>query len=546
MSVVPFSRLSLASPLVLELPAGIDPLFALVVGTYLLAVLAIGYYGYTRTESEADFLVADRSVGPVVGGATLAATQMSAGTLVGAFGIHYLFGVGFVWIWTGLWAGWLVSLVFVAPRLRAFGRITLTDFIAARYADDGAGGDYARAVSAVVIVIGYTVFLTAQVTAGGLFLQSILGIPQPVGVGAMALVAVAYTAFGGMHASVLTDLLQAVVMVTGAVLAVPLALQVAGGVEGVNAVLRSFQPTLVGQAFSIPELVGFMTAAGFYIVAAPDEATRIYAMRDEATVRTAIGVSLVIQAIIAVTIALLGVTMRVLFPALSTPDLAAVVMSQYLLGPVLGGLFVAAVFSAILSTMDSVLIVSAAGVAHDIYAMLIDPEATERRKLWANRLAVLVLGTVPVALALNRGILGGLIQFIVILLLSLLGSAFFAPVLLGLHWRRANTPGGVAGMVTGFVTAAVWHAGTEVYAFVPAALTRYVGDPVIPGVAVSLVATVIVSLASGEPSRRSIAPFFDVTAGDGGTDAPADGNGNGNEDRNGDRSGKEDWESPGE
>jgi len=493
----------------------LDPLFVLVVGTYLLVVAAIGYYGYARTASEADFLVADRSVGPIVGGATLAATQMSAGTLVGAFGVHYLFGVGFVWIWTGLWAGWLVSLVLVAPQLRQFGRVTLTDFVAARYADDGAGGDYARAVSALVIVVGYTVFLTAQITAGGLVLQSVLGVPQPLGVGAMALVAVAYTAFGGMRASVLTDLVQAVVMVVGALLAVPVALQVAGGVAGVNAVLGSLRPSLVGQAFSAADLVGFMAASAFYIVAAPDEVTRIYAMRDAATVRTAIGVSLALQAVVAVTVALLGVTMRVLFPALSTPDLAGVVMSQFLLGPVLGGLFVAAVFSAILSTVDSVLIVSAAGLAHDVYAKLVAPDATERTKLRANRAAVLVLGTVPVVLALNRGLFGGLIQFVVILLLSLLGSAFFAPVLLGLHWRRANTPGGVAGMVAGFATAAGWHVGTDVYAVVPATLTRYVGDPVLPGVAVSLVATVTVSLATGDPSRRSLAPFFDVPDDDG-------------------------------
>jgi Na+/proline symporter len=153
--------------------------------------------------------------------------------------------------------------------------------------------------------------------------------------------------------------------------------------------------------------------------------------------------------------------------------------------------------------------------------MLIDPDATERRKLWVNRAAVIVLGLVPVALALNRDLFGGLIQFIVILLLSLLGSAFFAPVLLGLHWRRANTPGGVAGMVVGFGTAVVWHVGTEVYAFLPTVFTRYIGDPVIPGVAASFVAMVTVTLMTREPSLQSLAPFFDTTARDGGSELSA-------------------------
>jgi hypothetical protein len=65
-------------------------------------------------------------------------------------------------------------------------------------------------------------------------------------------------------------------------------------------------------------------------------------------------------------------------------------------------------------------------------------------------------------------------------------------------------------MLAGFLTAAGWHLGTEVYEFIPAVLGRYIGDPVIPGVVMSLVAVVTVTLATDEPSRRSLAPFFDV------------------------------------
>jgi SSS family transporter len=517
----------------MALLGGLDPLFVGVVVVYFLTILGIGYYGFTNTEDEEDFLVAGRSVGPIVGGATLSATQMSAGTLVGTFGVHYLLGFGFIWIWPGLWAGWIVSLLLVAPQMRRFGRVTVPDFVAERYGDDGANGDYSRAIGATLIILAYTVYLSAQITAGGLIFQSLLGIAQEIGMFVMVLTAITYTAFGGMRASIFTDFVQAVVMATAVLIALPLALYFTGGLGGLNALFQSFQPSFVGQALSTTDVVGFMAAFGFSIAAAPYEITRIYSMRDEKTVRQAIGITLIFQAIIGTSVALLGVTMKVMFPALSTPDLASVIMSLNVLGPVLGGLLIAAVFSAILSTVDSVMIVSGAGLAHDIYGKLVNPDASESQKVWANRIAVLILGLIPFALALNKGLLGGLVQLIVVLQASMMGGMFFVPLVLGLHWKRANTLGGVLGMVTGFATVVVWHVGTEIYSFVPEAATQYIGDPVIPGVIVSFVVLVVASLATGAPSRESLEPFFDLGRGvaadgggaraDGGDDARTDG-----------------------
>jgi len=497
---------------------GLDPAFVGIGVAYSLTLLAIGYYGFSRTDDEADFLVAGREVGPVVGGATIAATQMSAGTFVGALGFHYVFGVGFVWIWVGLWTGWLFSLAFVAPQMRRFGRMTVPDFFAERYGDDGADGDYVRAVSAVLIMAGHTVFLTAQLTAGGLVIHAIAGVSQEAGMVGMLTVSVVYTAFGGMRASVITDFVQTVVMLAGLLAALPLALEFAGGVATIDALFASFRPSFVGQAFSAPEIVGFMAASAFYIAVGPPEITRFYSMADEETVRESIVIALVVQAVVAVTVALLGVSLRVLFPGIGTPDLAVVVLSQAVLGPVLGALLVVAVFSAILGTIDSVMLVSGSSLAHDVYAKLLNPTATERQKLWVNRAAVPVLGGVGALLALNRGALGGLVMLIVILQLSLLGGMLFVPVVFGLHWERANTPGAVASMLSGFVTVCVWHLGTEVYAVVPEAVAVF-GDPVVPAVAVSFLVLVAVSLATDRPSVSSLDPFFDVRASDGGPGA---------------------------
>jgi Na+/proline symporter len=419
-------------------------------GGYLVVLAAISYYGYRETADETDFLVAGRDVGSVVGAGTLLASQISASTVVGAIGIHYVFGIGFMWVWLGILSGWLLALVF----------------------------------------------------------RTLFGVSEATGVVLTGVIAVAYTAAGGMRASVLTDFLQAVVLVGGLAVAVPLALAEVGGTGALLGQLRAIDPELLGQAFPLTEIGGFVLASGFGIVAAPMEIVRFYAMRDEETVQSAIRISLVAQAVIAVCVAVLGLSARVLFPELGTPDMAAIVLSEQVLGSVFGTLFVVAILSAILSTTDSVMLVSSSGIAHDIYARVIRPDATERRKLWVNRGAVALVGAIPIVLALNRELIGGLITLITFLNLSLQAGLLFVPVVFGLHWRRANTPGGLAAMVAGFGTVVLWYVGSELVAVIPGSVATLVGDPVVPGVAASVVALVGVSLLTAPPSNRSTTPFF--------------------------------------
>ena len=139
--------------------------------TYFTIVLGVSIWGYFHTETEEDFLAAGRTIGPWVGGAVLAATQISAGTFVGTLGRHYLTGVSWIWIWFGLWTGWVVSAVYVAPKLRRFGALTVADYVGKRFASEGA-----RTLSAALIILTYTIYLTAQFQAAGEIASAIFGI----------------------------------------------------------------------------------------------------------------------------------------------------------------------------------------------------------------------------------------------------------------------------------------------------------------------------------------------------------------------------------
>lgn len=452
---------------------------ALVLGFYFAAVIALAVVGYRRTRTSADFIVAGRSLGAIVGGATLAATQISAGTFVGTVGLHYMAGVCFIWVWPGAWLGWLVSAVFVAPRLRAAGVLTIPEYCERRF-----DSRTVRALAALLIVVAYTIFLVAQYKASGIIVSTVLGWPAWSGIALVLVSTVVYSLAGGLHGGARIDLLQSMVMVVGLVAAVPYLLGHLGGVEALGRALAQIDPRLTGWFYGWRELLAFGAAFGLSLAATPLEATRFMAMRDAATARYAIGVAYIFQAIIGCAIMMVGLSMRALFPSLPSPDLASSVMAAHVLSPIAGSLLLVAAFSAIMSTVNAILLVGAASVAHDLYGRFLKPDAGERERLAANRIAVLALAVAPVWFAIREVTL---VQFIVLAQANLIASAFFAPLVLGLNWRRGGQTAALASMLGGSLTCMIWTLTRP----------RPLGiDPIFAGVGISLAAFVIVAAMS--------------------------------------------------
>jgi len=461
------------------------------------------------------FFVTDRSVGWLVGSLTLTATQVSAGTLVGAVGLHYLFGVSFAAAWPGIWLGWFVSMYYVAPQMRRFGGVTVPEYLAARFDGDGAGGKRVLALTSTLVGLVYLVFTAAQYVAGGVVVETILGVPRLYGMAGIMAVTLVYTALGGMRASILTDVLLALLMVLGVAVAAFVGVRSVGGPTALFEGVRSVDASLLGFAMPLDELLGFALAFGIAMTVAPYQISRVYAMTDEATVQTAIKGTVVVQFVIAVCITVLGLVAVVSFPELADPDAAVAELIVSLFGPVAGWLLLAAVVAAVVSTLDSVLLVSASSVAYDLYLGVLRGEAAEdrtpdearlsrqrpkvslsaedgKKALLVARSATVVVAVVPFVLALRSGLLGELVQVIVALFASLVAGTLFAPVLLGIHWEGATTRGAVVGVVTGFVVVVAWHFLWTVYDVLPGFLGHV--PTTAAGVLCSGIAVVVVSL----------------------------------------------------
>ena len=193
-----------------------------------------------------------------------------------------------------------------------------------------------------------------------------------------------------------------------------------------------------------------------------------------------------------------GLGMRAMFPVLPTPDLASSVMALHVLTPLAGALLLVGALSAIMSTCDSIMIISAAGLSHDLYGRYLRPAATRAQRLAMNRWAVLLVGSIPLGLAFVDL---GMVQEVVVDYAKIIASFFFVPVVFGLNWRGGTAAGAMASMFGGFAAFFAWWSQGPDY--------PWGVDPIFPGVLSSLLLFVLVSRFTRPVPASALAPFFD-------------------------------------
>jgi len=184
---------------------------------------------------------------------------------------------------------------------------------------------------------------------------------------------------------------------------------------------------------------------------------------------------------------------------LATPEIAG-------LPYVISGLVAAGGMAAAMSTADGLLLAIANALSHDLYYKMIDPKAETARRLIVARVLLLVIGVAGAAVASLRltGILGA-----VAWAFDFACSGLFFPLVLGVWWKRANRPGAIAGMIAGFV-AGSWY----LYMVYNGLMAPWLGiDHIrfgIIGMAASLIAMVVVTLATKEPDAETQAMVDEI------------------------------------
>jgi SSS family transporter len=423
------------------------------------AVLAWhAWTGHRETRGLADYYVGGRAMGGAVVGLSFFATFSSTNSFVGYSGKAHEYGVGWLLMVPGIVGFSLLSWVIVAPRLRRFTEaldsLTVPDFIGFRF-----GSPSARLLAALIVVFSSLLYMTAVFKGIGNLLEVFLEIPYKPAIGIVFVVVTLYTLVGGFISVVKTDAVQGSIMLVAAVLLSFGTIRAAGGPGAILEVRQQpggealFDP---GGVIPLPVLLGIVVAGVMKFLVEPRQLSRFYALRDPAAARTGAWVSTLIFAAVYSLLVPIGLYARRLFPE-TMPDTDLIVPQLLTLEGVfssgVAAFLLVAMVAAAMSSLDSVLLVTASTFRRDVIGPLVGVGADEA-EVKATRWLVALLAAITAIVALNPP--GGIVS-LTVLSGSLYGACFLPSLLLGLHWYKGSSAAAVASLVVGFLVLVVWR-----------------------------------------------------------------------------------------
>lgn len=398
---------------------------------YAALLVAAGALVARRVRGSAEFFVGGRALSPGLLFGTLLAANIGAGSTVGATGLGYRFG-WWAWWWSGSAAlGCLVLGLWVAPRLHrlaaARGHLTVGDFLEARFDRS------LRALVGAILWVGTLLILAGQIIAMAWAFGAVAGVPKAWGCVLSALVLVAYFSGGGLLASAWVNLLELGVLLLGFALALPFALSAAGGWPGLAAATAGAGAGAVPD-MPLPMLAGLIVTLVPSFIVSPGLVQKTWGARTPEAARSTTVLSAAALAVFACVPVLLGLCAQRVRPGLANPELALPVLLAEVLPPWVGGLGLAALFAAELSTADAVLFMLSTSLSKDLYKTFVRPEADDARLLQVGRRAAVGSGIAGVTLALFLPtVIDALKAFY-----GILTVALFAPLVVGLASRRST------------------------------------------------------------------------------------------------------------
>ncbi|CDT38497.1 MULTISPECIES: sodium/proline symporter PutP [Vibrio] len=464
---------------------------------YLIMMLAIGVIAYKRTSNSTDYFLGGRSLGPWPAALSAGASDMSGWLLLGLPGYAYAAGFEAFWLAGGLlvgtWANWLIS----AKRLRTYSitteSLTLPEFLSRRFNDNS---KLIQTISAFFILLFFLFYTSSGLVAGGKLFETVFGLDYTTAVIIGTVCVVSYTLFGGFLAVSWTDLVQGLLM-SAALLIVPIA-AMNGGLGQLSTDLHNINPELLtlwndakGEPLSAIAIIS-LAAWGLGYFGQPHILARFKATRTNKDLTTARRIAVVWTALSMVGAMLVGLVGLIYVtnsgaPKLDDGEKIFMLLVNAMFHPVIAGILLAAILAAIMSTADSQLLVSSSAMAEDLYKQVLKKDATSEEIVRVGRFAVILISLIALVLAMtpDSSVLG-----LVSYAWAGFGAAFGPAIVLSLYWSRMNRNGALAGIVVGGVTIVLWKQFTggwfDVY-------------EIVPGIILSTISIVIVSLITGEP-----------------------------------------------
>ena len=492
---------------------------------YMCLLIGVGFYNSRKNSTSEDFYLGGRKMGALVVAMSAEASDMSSWLLMGLPGVAYLTGIADAfWTAAGLAVGTYLNWLFTSRRLRRYSEkidaITVPNFFAKRFHDEK---NIITAISAIIIVVFFIPYVASGFAACGKLFNSLFGLDYMTGVILFAIIIVIYTIMGGFTSVATNDLIQSIVMSIALISIVTFGVSSAGGFGAVmdNAKslpgyfsLSAIHDAVAGTAVPYSALSAVsLFAWGIGYFGMPHILVRFMAIEDEGKLvlsrRVAsIWVTIAMGVAIFIGVVGLGVVKAGNMAPLEDSERVIIALTDILskngfLAAVLGGVILAGILAATMSTADSQMLVAASGLSENIVQDFFGKKLTEKQSLMVARGTILAIAAIGLFLAKdpNSSVFG-----IVSFAWAGMGAAFAGVMICALFWKRTTLQGALAGMISGGAMVFIWK-----YAVRPMGGILDIYE-LLPAFLVSLAMIIIVSLATKAPSQEILDEFESVNA----------------------------------
>ncbi|PIC80373.1 cation acetate symporter [Sporosarcina sp. P18a] len=449
--------------------------------------LYITYWAAKQTTTASDFYTAGGSLTGWQNGMAIAGDYLSAASFLGIAGAISLNGFDGFYYSIGWLTAYLVVLFLIAEPLRNLGKFTMADMIGARFGAKKVRG--AAALNTITIVMFY---MLAQLVGAGALIKLLFGIEYWMAVLIVGTMMLIYVLFGGMTATSWVQIVKAILLMMGTIIISFLVLMKFNfNFISMFEVMKTATPH--GEAFlhsgvvykDTIGLISVLIALVLGTAGLPHILMRFFTVKDAKTARSSVIYSVWIIGIFYVLTIFLGfgaakfVGADAIIAENAAGNMAAPMLAGVLGGDALESFVAAVAFATILAVVAGLVLSGASAIAHDIYGQIFkNGNVTEKQQVAAARWASISIGVASILLALGSEKLN--VAFLVSLAFCVAASANVPTILLTIYWKKFNTTGAVASMLTGLIVALVLVAISPSVMNPVEGATLITGNPIFP------------------------------------------------------------------
>lgn len=440
-----------------------------VLGLYVAILFLIGIVASRRVKSMSDFYVGGKRLGYWAVAFSARATGESGWLLIGLTGMGALSGLSAYWVVVGEVLGVAISWWFMAKKFKRqsddYGAITVPDYLESHFKSTK---KTIRILAASILAIFVVIYVSSQIDVTGKAFESMMGLDYFTGALIGFFIVLSYIFIGGFVAAVWSDLFQGILMFLGLVL-LPIVVwfNMDGGI-GVVESLNTIDPALTnvwGTSddiwMNIATMLGF-ALIGLGFLGSPQVYVRFMSIKDEREIDKGKWVAVIFTLLTdaaAVTIGILG---RIFFTE-SGEDPESILggsaenvlsmMTEQFLPYVLVAIYVAIVLSAIMSTIDSLLVIASSAITRDFYQKIFRPDLKDEDLTKISRWVTLIMSLMALVIAMIIAVVSPdrTVFWMVIFGWSGIAATFCPVIILTLFWRGLSEQGAIAAMIAGFV-----------------------------------------------------------------------------------------------